>query len=82
MLDSAFHSAGQVMPMRHVTHVDDPQGDNAVFEDIWSERMYEEIMQAAQTHISDWHLGVLKVDGWVAYPFLLKLSFFPNDATF
>jgi len=53
MLDSAFHSAGQVMPMRHVTHVDDPQGNNAVFEDIWSSRMYEEVMQAAQTHISD-----------------------------
>ncbi|KIM77342.1 hypothetical protein PILCRDRAFT_623449 [Piloderma croceum F 1598] len=52
--DSALRSAGQVVPMRHVTHLTaDLQGDNIVFEDTWSVRLYEEVMQAAQAHISD-----------------------------
>jgi len=44
------------MPMRHVDVTPEPadlQGDNIVFEDIWSLRLYEEVMQAAQTYISD-----------------------------
>ena len=59
MLDSAFHLAEQVMPMRYVTHMDvtaEPaslKGDNVVFEDTWSLRMYDEVLQASQIHISD-----------------------------
>jgi len=56
MLDSAFHSAGQAMPIRHVDVTTEPvdlQRDHIVFEDIWSVRLYEEVMQAAQPHISD-----------------------------
>jgi len=54
MFDSALHLAGRVVPMRHVTHVPaDRQGDNIVFEDTWSLRFYEEVMQVTQTRPSD-----------------------------
>jgi hypothetical protein len=56
MLDRAFHSAGKVMPMHHMDMTDEPvdlQGDHIVFEDVWSVRLYKEVMQAAQIHIPD-----------------------------
>jgi hypothetical protein len=51
MFDSALRSAGRVVPMRHVTHVTaNLQGANIVFEDTWSLRLYEEVMQATQVY--------------------------------
>jgi hypothetical protein len=53
MLNTAFHEAGLVMSWRQVDLIAEPtnlQGEDVVLEDIWSSRMYEHVMKAAQTH--------------------------------